>query len=255
MAPFVPTGYLTLDQAITLMAKAREPDLSSQVEAEHGEWKRLYQLQPFTTATRAYVLNFKVPGPGIGSSHAAAKPFTSEDRKRLETMESRQSRWADVQNHERTILRQALGDGALTGHGLTPLGSISVVPVEAWRTEDGERAMRGAKIEWWMGNPVFKIYADALLSSAEFQLWIGRTIAQATPKQERKDIPQDKINEWMSAATTEARNAGRFLKRDDAVQQCQKALGCSRPAARRAFTTLPPALKLNKGKPAETRPG
>lgn len=284
MAAFVPTGYLTLAQALECMIQKRQPELSARVAAEEAEWTRLCNRQRVAKAVQAGFLT-------LGSSRRRAllsdiPQFSDDDRAQLETIEWRRQLLTRARDLEKPILWQALGDGDLQSYGLTSWGAILNIPVEPWRTNQGASAMNAGSIKWWIGSPLTQIEGSVLLRRNELEHWLARIFPAPAPAQSEEPsepaagepryagesengqvnrtaarrridsralVAQEKATSWMLAAATEARGKGAFLSRDDGITRCQSALNCQRAVARNAYTALPRALKQPRGKPAQAR--
>lgn len=287
MSAFVPTGYVTLAQAVARLAHGRQPELSARVQADEPEWIRLSKKQRFNDAIRASPINVGTFSSRARSSLSPAEAFTEADKTGLTTIELRRAMLAKVRDQDKAVLRQALGDGVLPTYGLTAWGSIVDIPVEPWRTSQGINAMNIGSIKWWTGSPLYQIEAAVLLLCNEFDHWLAGIFPAPAPDRPdepsdstatetrsmenpahtpgsrsgvirtintRIDVAQDKATSWMHAAAMKARGQGAYLSRTAGVAQCQLALNCQRDVARKAYTALPKDLKQPRGKPAQRRP-
>jgi hypothetical protein len=150
--------------------------------------------------------------------------------------------WQEVETQQTRLrvtvaerIRQQLLGGNLLGLIEHADGRLTAASPDHWKTIEGQRAIENGAVLISEATPIRTISA---------QTW--RFLVQGRSQQ------TEAAAEWMQREIPRAAEAGRRMKRNDALRDCRAATGCTDREAREAWNALPAHLKGSRGRPGKS---
>lgn len=225
--PFIPRGYIDLQEAVTRLAKTRYPSTfdTKTIIKEDAEWKILSLIR------------------GRSFSTTPDQSLTPHERVKYDVLDRVLRNRQEKRDLVASELRQALGDGDLPATYLLPSGLLASSSPEVWRTVVGLK---------WVQQPVMPGQVDSrgnvvwgvLIAEELFERWLA---GPPNLREQRQHRTPEALDAWLIAHCQAEMERGRIPKYGDAIEALQREMKCGRDAARASYARLPRELRRQRG--------
>jgi hypothetical protein len=186
---FLPSGYVSLLDAVRRLALLRNPDLT----LISNYYISVNQTKATTMPSSR--LASRVP-PQDGQSMPASESRADELWRTFAARDEANKLLAAKQDAT-ADLRQALGDGLMEAEAIIFTGGTLKIPIQAWRTADGQRSLQTGTLRWldplsggiWEGS--------AMIAEHVFAQWLAKISSPLTFPAAGTVAQERRLKHWL----------------------------------------------------------